>query len=88
MSRKEILKLKLSEPVRYDGKEITELDLSGYEMLTLKDLTEIYAAYEAFGGGSVIMQESDLRFAQCAAAVWPDFRWRPWTSSGPGMPYV
>ena len=53
MSRKEILKLKLSEPVRYDGKEITELDLSGYE---------------AFGGGSVIMQESDLRFAQCAAA--------------------
>ena len=68
MSRKEILKLKLSEPVRYDGKEITELDLSGYEMLTLKDLTEIYAAYEAFGGGSVIMQESDLRSAQCAAA--------------------
>ena len=47
MSRKEILKLKLSEPVRYDGKEITELDLSGYETLTLKDLTEIYAAYEA-----------------------------------------
>ena len=54
MSRKEILKLKLSEPDRYAGKEITELDLTGYETLTLKDLQEIYAANAAFGGGSVI----------------------------------
>lgn len=88
MSRKEILKLKLSEPVRYDGKEITELDLSGYETLTLKDLTEIYAAYEAFGGGSVIMQSQISGLPSVRPPVWPDFRWRPWTSSGPGMRYV
>lgn len=66
--QKEYLKIPLEEPLQYEGRILEELDLSGYHGLTLSDLNEIYAIYDANGGSGIIMQEGSLLFAQCTAA--------------------
>ncbi len=52
----------LHKPVDYFQNHIEYLDIRKIEELTLKDMEEIHAQYNLFGGGGVIMQETNPLF--------------------------
>ncbi|WP_313343824.1 phage tail assembly protein [Lacrimispora sp.] len=60
----EWMKLKLKTPVEYQGIKVDQLDLSGMEDLTGRDLNSVYDLYANMGGSGIIMQEATLLFAQ------------------------
>lgn len=64
----EWMKLKLKTPVEYQGIKVDELDLSGMEDLTGRDLNSVYDLYANMGGSGIIMQEATLLFAQLIAS--------------------
>jgi hypothetical protein len=68
ISALEWLKIKLKEPVDYQGIHVDSLDLSGMESLTGKDLNSVYDLYANMGGSGIIMQEATLLFAQIIAS--------------------
>ena len=59
--------IKLSKPLEHLGSQVTELDLTGLDDLTLNDLNELYNTYELLGGGGTVMQETSLLFAELVA---------------------
>ena len=59
--------IKLSKPLEHLGSQVTELDLTGLDDLTLNDLNELYNTYELMGGGGTVMQETSLLFAELVA---------------------
>lgn len=67
MADKKWMKFKLSRPVEYQGIRMEEMDLSGLDELTGRDMNQIYDLYTANGGSGIVMQESTLRFAQLIA---------------------
>ena len=52
----------LHKPVDYFQNHIEYLDIRKIEELTLKDMEEIHAQYNLFGGSGVIMQETNPLF--------------------------
>ncbi len=58
------MKFKLSKPVEYQGVKAEEVDLSGLDELTGRDMNQLYDLYTANGGGGISMQETTLLFAQ------------------------
>lgn len=62
------MKIKLSEPLEYQGQKVTSLDISGLEKMTLDDMNGLYDTYALIGGAGMVMQETTMRFAQLAAA--------------------
>lgn len=67
MADKNWMKFKLSRPVEYQGNRVEEMDLSGLEELTGRDMNQLYDLYTASGGSGIVMQESTLLFAQLIA---------------------
>jgi hypothetical protein len=64
----EWMMLKLKMPVEYQGIKVDQLDLSGMETLTGRDLNAVYDLYANMGGSGIIMQEATLLFAQLIAS--------------------
>ena len=68
VSNQEWLKIKLKEPVEYQGIRVDTIDLTGMESLTGRDLNSVYDLYANMGGSGIIMQEATLLFAQIIAS--------------------
>jgi hypothetical protein len=64
----EWMMLKLKMPVEYQGIKVDQLDLSGMDTLTGRDLNAVYDLYANMGGSGIIMQEATLLFAQLIAS--------------------
>lgn len=62
------LKIKLENPLEFNGLSANEIDLSGLLDMTLDDMNGLYDTYATLGGAGMVMQEATLRFAQLAAA--------------------
>lgn len=67
-TKQEWMKIKLKTPVEYQGIQVENLDLTGMEMLTGRDLNAVYDLYANMGGSGIIMQEATLLFAQLIAS--------------------
>ncbi len=64
----ESLVIKLKKPYRFDGKEYTEIDLSGLEELTAADMIALENQYDRKSPGINVMPEVKVGYAVMMAA--------------------
>jgi len=69
MAKKDEFVLKFGKPYTFEGSEYKEIDLSGLEKLTVKDLIEIEKQFTASGQAAAVAEMSIGYASLVAAAV-------------------
>ena len=64
----ESLVIKMKKPYRFEGKEYTEIDLTGLEELTAADMIAIESRYDRGNPGINVMPEVKVGYAMMMAA--------------------